>query len=180
MGEQWQVPDWRGLHTCFLCNIHVRSVDLRIKDVHTVLELATLCGLTHVHTVFSRITCTCRCSQFSQKLSILVRMLLSVSKWRILRGKTETKSAPKTIFSGNGNGLKEFYFKYTRTKECPHSVCKTRLRVFVYEFPEPNVFNKLVAQRVRRHVIDTGSNPGIFFNLKKNFFFSKFIYSMIK
>ena len=27
---------------------------------------------------------------------------------RILRGKTETKSAPKTIFSGNGNGLKNF------------------------------------------------------------------------
>ena len=47
-------------------------------------------------------------------------MLLSVSKWRrILRGKTEKKSAPKRIFSGNGNGLK-------RTKECPHSVCKTR------------------------------------------------------
>ena len=62
-------------------------------------------------------------------------MLLSVSKWRrILRGKTETKSAPKTIFSGNGNGLKEFNFKYTRTKECPHSVCKTRLRAFVYVF----------------------------------------------
>ena len=33
---------------------------------------------------------------------------------RILRGKTETKSAPKLIFSGNGNGLKNF--KYTRTK----------------------------------------------------------------
>ena len=51
-------------------------------------------------------------------------MLLSVAKWRrILRGTTETKSAPKTIFSGNGNGLKNCYFlKYTRTKECPHSV----------------------------------------------------------
>ena len=32
------------------------------------------------------------------------------------------KSAPKTIFSGNGNGLKNFIF-YMRTKECSHSVC---------------------------------------------------------
>ena len=29
--------------------------------------------------------------------------------------------------------FKEFYFlKYTRTKECPHSVCKTRLCVWVW------------------------------------------------
>ena len=56
-------------------------------------------------------------------------MLLSVSKLRgILRGKTETKSAPKTIFTGNGNGLNNF-LKYTRTKECPYSVCKRRLGV---------------------------------------------------
>ena len=45
-------------------------------------------------------------------------MLLSVSKWtRILRGKTETKSAPKTIFSGNGNGLKNVTFLSTREKK---------------------------------------------------------------
>ena len=61
--------------------------------------------------------------------------LLSVSKWRrILRGKTKTKSAPKRIFSGNDNGLKECYFlnyMYMRTKECPHIVCKTRLCVCI-------------------------------------------------
>ena len=50
-------------------------------------------------------------------------MLLSVSKWRrILRGKTETKSAPKTIFSGNGNGLKNFTFLSTREQKNVHTV----------------------------------------------------------
>ena len=47
-------------------------------------------------------------------------MLLSVSKWRkILRGKT--KSAPKTIFSGNGNGLKNFTLS-TREQKNVHTV----------------------------------------------------------
>ena len=69
-------------------------------------------GLRHVHTVFSRVrkrfgTC----------------MLLSVSKWRrILRGKTETKSAPKTIFSGNGNDLKNFTFLSTQEQKNVHTV----------------------------------------------------------
>ena len=50
-------------------------------------------------------------------------MLLSVSKWRrILRGKTETKSAPKTIFSGDGNGLKNFTFLSTREQKNVHTV----------------------------------------------------------
>ena len=48
-------------------------------------------------------------------------MLLSVSKWReILRGKTEPKSAPKTISSGNGNGLKNFVS--TREQKNVHTV----------------------------------------------------------
>ena len=50
-------------------------------------------------------------------------MLLSVSKWRrILRGKTGTKSAPKIIFSGNGNGLKNFTFLSTREQKNVHTV----------------------------------------------------------
>ena len=50
-------------------------------------------------------------------------MLLSVSKWRrILREKTETKSAPKTIFSGNGNGLNNFAFLSTREQRNVHTV----------------------------------------------------------
>ena len=49
--------------------------------------------------------------------------MLSVSKWRrILRWKTETKSAPKTIFSGNGNGLKNFTFLSTREQKNVHRV----------------------------------------------------------
>ena len=96
--------------------------------------MSTLCrNLKHCVDLYTSTQCfhELDISQFSQKRKGF-GMLLSVSKWRrILRGKTETKSAPKTIFSGNGNGLKEFY---TRTKECPHSVCKTRLRAFVYEF----------------------------------------------
>ena len=55
-------------------------------------------------------------------------MLLSVSKWRrILRGKTETKSAPKTIFSGNDNGLKNFTFLSTREQKNVHTVKQDRL-----------------------------------------------------
>ena len=50
-------------------------------------------------------------------------MLLSVSIWRrILREKTETKSTPKTIFSGNGNGLKNFTFLSTREQKNVHTV----------------------------------------------------------
>ena len=50
-------------------------------------------------------------------------MLLSVSKWRrILRGKTETKSAPKTIFSASGNGFKNFIFLSTREQKNVHTV----------------------------------------------------------
>ena len=50
-------------------------------------------------------------------------MLLSVSKWRrILRGKTETKTAPKTIFSVNSNGLKIFTFLSTREQKNVHTV----------------------------------------------------------
>ena len=50
-------------------------------------------------------------------------MLLSVSKWRrILREKIETKSTPKTIFSGNGNGLKNFIFLSTREQNNIHTV----------------------------------------------------------
>ena len=50
-------------------------------------------------------------------------MLVFVSKWRrILKGKTETKSAPKTIFSGNGNGLKNFTFLSTREQKNVHTV----------------------------------------------------------
>ena len=49
--------------------------------------------------------------------------MLSVSKWRrILRGKTETKSAPKRIFSGNGNGLKSFIFLTTWEQKNAHTV----------------------------------------------------------
>ena len=49
--------------------------------------------------------------------------MLSVSKWRrILRGKTETKSAPKIIFSGNGNGLRNFTFLSTREQKNVHTV----------------------------------------------------------
>ena len=52
-------------------------------------------------------------------------MSLLVAKWsRIFEEKTETKSAPKRIFSaiiGNGN--------YTSTKEpeCPRRVCNTKV-----------------------------------------------------
>ena len=54
-------------------------------------------------------------------------MLLSVSKWRrILRVKTETKSAQKTIFSGNGNGLKNFTFLSTREQKNVHTVYVTQ------------------------------------------------------
>ena len=50
-------------------------------------------------------------------------MLLSVSKWkRILSGKTETKSTPKTIFSGNGNCLKNVIFLSTREQKNVHTV----------------------------------------------------------
>ena len=50
-------------------------------------------------------------------------MLLSVAKWRrILRRKTETKSAPKTIFSGIGNGLKNFTFLSTREQKNVYTV----------------------------------------------------------
>ena len=50
-------------------------------------------------------------------------MLLSVSEWRrILRWKIETKSAPKTIFSGNGNGLKNFTFLSTWEQKNVHTV----------------------------------------------------------
>ena len=59
-------------------------------------------------------------------------MLLSVSKWRrILRGKTETKSAPKTIFSGNGNGLKNCTFLSTREQKNVHTVYVKQDCVFV-------------------------------------------------
>ena len=35
---------------------------------------------------------------------------------------------PKNNLQWKWQWFKEFYFlKYTRTKECPHSVCKTRL-----------------------------------------------------
>ena len=57
-------------------------------------------------------------------------MLLSVSKWRrILRGETETKSAPKTIFSGNGNGLKNFIFLSTQEQKNVHTVYAKQDRV---------------------------------------------------
>ena len=47
---------------------YICYVDLRTQDVHTMQDLETSCGLTHVHTRFSQI----RKSQFSQKGSILV------------------------------------------------------------------------------------------------------------
>ena len=60
-------------------------------------------------------------------------MLLSVSKWsRVLRGKTETKSAPKTIFSGNGNGLKNSIFLSTREQQNFHTVYVKQDGVCVY------------------------------------------------
>ena len=49
-------------------------------------------------------------------------MLLSVSKWRILRGKTEKKSTTKTIFSGNGNGLKIVILLTTWEQKNVHTV----------------------------------------------------------
>ena len=59
-------------------------------------------------------------------------MLLSVSKWRrILRGKTETKSAPKTIFSGNGNGLKNVIVLTTREQKNVHTAYVKQDRVCV-------------------------------------------------
>ena len=62
-------------------------------------------------------------------------MLLSVSRWRrILRGKTETKSAPKTIFSGNGNGLKNFTLLSTREQKNVHTVYVKQDWVEVYVF----------------------------------------------
>ena len=44
-------------------------------------------------------------------------MSLSFAKWsRLIKGKTETKSAPKRIFSAKGNGLKRVVLNYKRTK----------------------------------------------------------------
>ena len=34
---------------------YIPSVDLITKDVHTMKTLETVCGLTHIHTRFSRI-----------------------------------------------------------------------------------------------------------------------------
>ena len=90
---------------------------MHIVCVSTLCRNLKHCGLAHVHTVFSRI----RYSQFSQKVSVLVCCYLSQNR-RILRGKTETKSAPKTIFSGNGNGLKNFTFLSTREQKNVHTV----------------------------------------------------------
>ena len=66
-------------------------------------------------------------------------MLLSVSNWRrILRGKTETKSAPKTIFSGNGNGLKNFTFLSTQEQKNVHTVYVNQDGVCVSLFRHSN------------------------------------------
>ena len=68
-------------------------------------------------------------------VSIYSGLVLSVSKWRrILRGKTDTKSAPKTIFSGNGNGLKNFTFLSTREQKNVHTVYVKPDSVSVYGY----------------------------------------------
>ena len=100
-----------------MLHVHTKCGPENKRCPHSVGTWNTVWTYTCPHSVFKNFIF----SIFSK--SKRLGLVLSVWKWRrILRGKTEMKSAPKTIFSGNGNGL-----KYTRTKECPHSVCKTRL-----------------------------------------------------
>ena len=70
--------------------------------------------------------------------------MLSVSKWRrILRGKTETKSAPKTIFSGNDNGLKNFTLLSTHILK---NASLWRLLLFFILLPNLRYSYRLCAQ----------------------------------
>ena len=48
-----------------------------------------------------------------------------------IKRKDRDEIGPKNNLQRKWQWFKEFYFlKYTRTNECPHSVCKTRLGVF--------------------------------------------------
>ena len=60
-------------------------------------------------------------------------MLLSVAKWsRLFEGNTETKSAPKRIFSANGNGLRNVFFLTTQEQKNVHIRYATQVGVRVY------------------------------------------------
>ena len=65
----------------------------------------TFCGLTQVHTRFSRIIYSC----FSQKEAFFKMWGFLVTKWSVLlKGSPVQKSALKTISNRSGDGFKNF------------------------------------------------------------------------
>ena len=75
-------------------------VHLRTKDVHVLRRYVDLHTSTQGFHQFENLNFL--------KMEV---QSLSVAKWsRLFKGKTETKCAPKIIFSANGSGLKNVVF----------------------------------------------------------------------
>ena len=106
-------------------NVHMCICMCIILNTHWVCS-----NILHCKIFRGRNICLCVTYEvwtWEQKMSTQCRNLKQCvhtvfSRRRILRGKTKTKSAPKTIFSGNGNGLKNFTFLSTQEQNNVHTV----------------------------------------------------------